>query len=100
MSAAVQPAPTQPMMLPIWTIGYASGTIFRDGNPSGVEVKVFNGRAHEQLVAQANVAAQLLAVLQTAYNDAINHGTAFPYGPAYLAMSNASKGAALKGGAL
>ncbi len=56
------------MNLPKWTIGNATGTLFKDGNPTGTEVKVFNtfGGTPDQLVAQANAASDLLAALKRA----------------------------------
>lgn len=39
---------------PKWSIGDVTGTLFKNGDPTGVEFKVFNGSAHTELISDAN----------------------------------------------
>jgi hypothetical protein len=51
--------------LPVWSVGSITGTLFKDGAPTGTEFKVFNrsGGSPAELVKQANAAAQMLDAL-------------------------------------
>ncbi len=53
-----------------WSLGEASGTIYRDREPTGIEVKIYNthgGTIHD-LIAQANAAPELLTALRDTDN--------------------------------
>lgn len=49
-----------------WSIGSATGTIFKDDHPTGSEVKVFNLNhgSPRELVDQANLVPDLIAEIQ------------------------------------
>lgn len=60
--SAVKAANAKKAKLPVWSIGDKTYTLFRDGNPTGTEIRIFNlsGGSPFELVNQANVSNDLL----------------------------------------
>ncbi len=48
----------------VWSIGNATCTIFRDGDPTGAEVHAFNGGDHHDLITQANMVPKMVEALR------------------------------------
>ena len=56
-----------------WSIGGMTGTLFKNGNPTAVDFKVYAGphsSAHYELVRDANACGELLSALKDVMSEA------------------------------